>query len=211
LGGGSTLKLFLASSNAGKLREFRELAQESPVQGFDIAALPDFSEFPSYEETATTFAENAAGKALHYSRFTQELVLADDSGLVVPALNGAPGVFSARYAGPDATDADRVAKLLGEMKSMTGDQRHAYFVCVIVVARHGKAVAVVSDAAHGTIASEPAGSGGFGYDPVFTFPELGRTYAEASQNEKNRLSHRGKAFRKTMYVLSTTNAVTFVR
>jgi XTP/dITP diphosphohydrolase len=208
---GSTLKLFLASTNAGKLREFRELAEESAVNGFEIAALPDFSEFPSYEETASTFAENAAGKALHYSRFTPELVLADDSGLVVPALGGAPGVFSARYAGPDATDADRVAKLLGEMKAMTGAARRAYFVCVIVVARHGKAVAVVSDAAHGFIAEAPAGDGGFGYDPVFTFPELGRTYAQATQNEKNRLSHRGKAFRKTMYVLSTTNAVTFVR
>lgn len=213
MGEESTLKLFLASSNAGKLREFRELAEESAatVTGFEITALPDFSEFPSYEETASTFAENAAGKALHYSRFTPELVLADDSGLVVPALGGAPGVLSARYAGPDATDADRVAKLLGEMKAMTGDARRAYFVCVIVVARHGKAVAVVSDAAHGAIADEPAGGGGFGYDPIFTFPELGRTYAEASQNEKNRLSHRGKAFRKTMYVLSTTNAVTFVR
>jgi XTP/dITP diphosphohydrolase len=208
--GPGTLKLFLASSSAGKLREFRELAGESAVQGFEIAELPDFSEFPSYEETASTFAENAAGKALHYSRFTPELVLADDSGLVVPALGGAPGVLSARYAGPDATDADRVAKLLGEMKAMTGDARRAYFVCVIVVARHGKAVAVVSDAAHGFIANAPAGGGGFGYDPVFTFLELGRTYAEASQNEKNRLSHRGKAFRKTMYVLSTTNAVTFV-
>lgn len=213
MGEESTLKLFLASSNAGKLREFRELAEESAatVTGFEITALPDFSEFPSYEETASTFAENAAGKALHYSRFTPELVLADDSGLVVPALGGAPGVLSARYAGPDATDADRVAKLLGEMKAMTGDARRAYFVCVIVVARHGKAVAVVSDAAHGAIADEPAGGGGFGYDPIFTFPELGRTYAEASQNEKNRLSHRGKAFRKTMYVLSTTIAVTFVR
>jgi XTP/dITP diphosphohydrolase len=213
LGEESTLKLFLASSNAGKLREFRELAEESAatVTGFEITALPDFSEFPSYEETASTFAENAAGKALHYSRFTPELVLADDSGLVVPALGGAPGVLSARYAGPDATDADRVAKLLGEMKAMTGDARRAYFVCVIVVARHGKAVAVVSDAAHGAIADEAAGGGGFGYDPIFTFPELGRTYAEASQNEKNRLSHRGKAFRKTMYVLSTTIAVTFVR
>lgn len=211
MGEESTLKLFLASSNAGKLREFRELAEESAVQGFEVAALRDFSEFPSYEETAPTFAENAAGKALHYSRFTPELVLADDSGLVVPALGGAPGVLSARYAGPDATDADRVAKLLGEMKAMTGDARRAYFVCVIVVARHGKAVAVVSDAAHGIIADAPAGGGGFGYDPVFMFPELGRTYAEASQNEKNRLSHRGKAFRKTMYVLSTTNAVTFVR
>jgi XTP/dITP diphosphohydrolase len=211
LGEESTLKLFLASSNAGKLREFRELASDSPVTGFEIAALPDFSEFPVYEETATTFAENAAGKALHYSRFTPELVLADDSGLVVPALNGAPGVFSARYAGQDATDADRVAKLLGEMKAMTGDARRAYFVCVIVVAQHGRAVAVVSDAAHGTIATEPAGDAGFGYDPIFTFPDLERTYAQATQNEKNRLSHRGKAFRKTMYVLSTTNAVTFVR
>jgi XTP/dITP diphosphohydrolase len=191
------------------LREFAELAAESPVKRFEIAALPDFAKFPTYDESADTFAENAAGKALHYSQFTDETVLSDDSGLVVPALDGAPGVHSARYAGPGATDADRVAKLLREMAHITGDARRARFVCVIVVARQGRALAVVSDACDGSIVTAPRGTNGFGYDPVFLFPELGKTYAESSNSEKNRLSHRGKAFRKTMYVLSSTKAVTF--
>jgi non-canonical purine NTP pyrophosphatase (RdgB/HAM1 family) len=199
----------LASSNPGKVREFNQLAAESPTQGFEIAALPDFAKYPIYEETASTFAENAAGKALHYSQFTDEAVLADDSGLVVPALGGAPGVHSARYAGPGASDADRVAKLLREMKDMTGDARRAHFICVIVVAKQGRALAVVSDAAEGSIIDAPRGENGFGYDPVFLFPEIGKTYAESSNSEKNRLSHRGKAFRKTMYVLSARNTVTF--
>jgi XTP/dITP diphosphohydrolase len=179
------------------------------VQGFEIASLPGLAKFPVYDETAATFAENAAGKALHYSQFTDEAVLADDSGLVVPALGGAPGVHSARYAGPGATDADRVAKLLREMKDLTGDARGAHFVCVIVVAKQGRALAVVSDACEGSIIDAPRGTEGFGYDPVFLFPEIGKTYAEATKVEKNRLSHRGKAFRKTMYVLSSTKAVTF--
>jgi XTP/dITP diphosphohydrolase len=192
------------------LREYVELASESPVKNFEIASLPDFAEFPGYDETASTFAENAAGKALHYSHFTDEVVLADDSGLVVPALGGAPGVHSARYAGADATDSDRIAKLLAEMAGITGDERGAHFVCVIAVARKGRALAVVSDLARGLIVDTPRGSGGFGYDPIFLFPDLGRTYAETSKSDKHRFSHRGKAFRKTMYVLSSTNAVTFL-
>src|ERR1700733_9663547 len=121
-------KLFLASSNAGKLGEYVEMARGS---GVAIELLPRFGEFPSFEESAPTFAENSAGKALHYSRFTDEIVLADDSGLVVPALGGAPGVQSARYAGPKATSAERVAKLLLEMEGKNGAQRRARFVCVI--------------------------------------------------------------------------------
>src|SRR5271163_3701061 len=117
-------KLFLASSNPGKLREYLELALGS---GVAIELLPRFGEFPSFEESAPTFAENAAGKALDYSRFTDDAVLADDSGLVVPALGGAPGVHSARYAGAGATSADRVRKLLGEMAGKTGDERRARF------------------------------------------------------------------------------------
>lgn len=191
------------------MREFAELAAETPIQGFEIALLPDFAKYPVYQETASTFAENAAGKALHYSQFTADSVLADDSGLVVPALGGAPGVQSARYAGPGASDTDRVAKLLREMKDLTGDARRAHFVCVIAVAKQGRARAVVSDLARGSIMDAPRGTNGFGYDPIFLFPEIGTTYAESSNSEKNRLSHRGKAFRKTMYVLSSIKAVTF--
>lgn len=204
------VKILLASSNPGKLREYVEMADGPSGKDFQIAALPDFSQIPSFEEAAPTFAENAVGKALHYSRFCDEIVLADDSGLVVPALGGAPGVHSARYAGPNATDADRVTKLLGEMKDKYGDGRKAHFVCVIAVARKGRAVAVASDLARGVLAAEPRGNGGFGYDPIFLFPALGRTYSETSRAEKNIYSHRGKAFRKTLYILSTNNTATFL-
>lgn len=188
-------RIFLASSNAGKLREYRELAAGTSL---DIDLLTDFANLPGFEESAPTFAENSAGKALHYSRFTEDIVLADDSGLVVPALGGAPGVQSARYAGPNATGEQRVAKLLREMAGKTDDDRRARFVCVISIAQKGRAVAVVSDRAEGWIANEPRGSGGFGYDPVFLFPDRHRTYAEATPDEKNTASHRGKAFQRLL-------------
>jgi XTP/dITP diphosphohydrolase len=197
------LRVYLASSNEGKLRELRRMAASSPVQ-FEL--LPDFRWLPVFEESAPTFAENSAGKALHYSGFTDEMVLADDSGLVVPALGGAPGVQSARYAGANATDADRVQKLLGAMREFSGDQssskgRRAHFVCVIALAQRGRAVAVLSDSVHGSLTQEPQGRGGFGYDPIFFSAELGRTFAEAGGDEKNRLSHRGKAFHKALALL----------
>jgi XTP/dITP diphosphohydrolase len=196
------MRLFLASSNPGKLREYVELARGS---GVTIELLPRFGEFPSFEESAPTFAENSAGKALHYSLFTDEAVLADDSGLVVPALGGAPGVHSARYAGPGASDADRVQKLLREMRGRAGGERRARFVCVTAVARAGRAIAVVSDLASGLITGEPRGADGFGYDPVFLFEELGRTYAELTPAEKNAYSHRGKSFRKLLYMIAPGN------
>ena len=192
------IQVFLASSNPGKLREYRVLTGDSPVE---LALLPNFTEVPLFEETALTFAENSAGKALHYSRFTTGTVLADDSGLVVPALGGAPGVYSARYAGPRASDSDRVQKLLREMSALSGDDRKARFVCVTTLAQNGRAVAVLSDSAEGVIAKAPQGSGGFGYDPVFFFPQLGRTYAEITREEKNQYSHRGRAFRKAIAFL----------
>jgi XTP/dITP diphosphohydrolase len=198
------MRLFLASSNPGKQREYLELARGS---GVAIELLPRFGEFPAFEESAPTFAENSAGKALHYSRFTDEAVLADDSGLVVPALGGAPGVHSARYAGPGATDAERVQKLLREMRGKQDEERRARFVCVTSVAKAGRAVAVVSDLAHGVITQEPRGAGGFGYDPVFLFEELGRTYAELSQEQKNAYSHRGKSFSKILYVIAPEKVV----
>jgi XTP/dITP diphosphohydrolase len=192
------LQIFLASSNPGKLREYRVLAGDSLIE---VALLPNFSEIPAFEETALTFAENSAGKAMHYSRFATGTVLADDSGLVVPALGGAPGVLSARYAGPNASDADRVQKLLREMHQLEGDPRKARFVCVTCLAQSGCALAVLSDFAEGFITREPKGTDGFGYDPVFFFPQLGRTYAEITREEKNQYSHRGKAFRKALAFL----------
>jgi len=189
----ATMRVLLASSNPGKLREYRELAKGSALE---ISLLPDFAELPPFEESAPTFAENAAGKAIHYSRFTGEIVLAEDSGLVVPALGGAPGVHSARYAGPGATHQDCIRKLLREMEGRAGNDRQARFVCVTAMARQERVLAVVSDFAVGILTTEPCGAGGSGYDPVFFIPEIGRTYAEASPEEKNRHSHRGKAFRK---------------
>jgi XTP/dITP diphosphohydrolase len=192
------VRILLATSNSGKLREYRELASGTTLE---IDLLPKFRDFPAFGESAPTFAENSAGKALHYSQFTSEIVLADDSGLVVPALGGAPGVHSARYAGPNATSEDRVRKLLREMEGKAGEERRARFVCVTTIAQQGRGLAVVSDCAEGTITIEPRGANGFGYDPIFCFSNDRRTYAEASFDEKNIASHRGKAFRKLVELL----------
>jgi XTP/dITP diphosphohydrolase len=192
------VRLLLASSNSGKLREYQVLAAGHPVE---ITLLPEIAKLPPFEESAPTFAENAAGKALHYSRLTEGKILADDSGLVVAALGGAPGVHSARYAGPAASDADRVGKLLEQMQGKRGEERRARFICVLALAERGRALAVVSGSAEGVLTEEPRGSQGFGYDPVFLFEPLGRTFAELSREEKNRYSHRGKAFRKLLAYL----------
>ncbi len=197
------VKLLLASSNAGKLREFRAMAAGSEcVNKIELELLPEFDALARFAEDAPTFAENAAGKALHYSRFTKKIVFADDSGLVVPLLGGAPGVHSARYAGENASDAERNAKLLAELRGKTGDARIAKFVCVIAAARSGRMLAAVSDCVDGVIADRPSGSGGFGYDPVFYFPPERKTFAELSGHEKNAVSHRGKAFRKLCAALA---------
>lgn len=195
----ASIRLLLASSNAGKLREYQQLARGSTL---DLALLPDFRDRPPFEETAPTFAENAVGKAFYYGRFTDDRLLAEDSGLVVPALGGAPGIYSARYAGPDATDAECVHKLLREMQGKTGGDRRARFVCVTALVHKGRALAVVSGFLDGFIADAPRGTHGFGYDPVFLLPEFGRTSAEISPEEKNGISHRGKAFRKIRDILS---------
>jgi XTP/dITP diphosphohydrolase len=197
-------KLFLASSNAGKLAEYRALANSSadsiPVE---LALLPDFDALAAFEENAPTFSENAAGKALYYSRHRDGLVFADDSGLVVPALGGAPGVLSARYAGPQATNSQRIEKLLLQMRGKTGSERAAHFVCAIALAGRGRAMAVVTDRVDGEILDLPRGSGGFGYDPLFYFPALEKTFAELPAEEKNQRSHRGKAFRRLLAALSS--------
>jgi len=199
------VKLYLASSNPGKLGEYRALAAAAgegeggtPGEGVEIELLPGFDEMPSFEENARTFAENAAGKALHYSRLGEGLVFADDSGLVVPALGGAPGVHSARYAGADATDAERIAKLLSELRGKTGTERAAYFVCAIAMAGRGKVSAIVTGRVEGEILDAPRGAGGFGYDPVFYLAALKKSFAELLPEEKNQQSHRGKAFRKLL-------------
>ncbi|PYT79089.1 MAG: non-canonical purine NTP pyrophosphatase, RdgB/HAM1 family [Acidobacteria bacterium] len=199
------VKLFLASSNPGKLKEYRVLAEaDAPASAsIELAPVPEFASLTEFEENAPTFAENAAGKALHYSRLLEGLVFADDSGLVVPSLGGAPGVHSARYAGVDAPNSKRIEKLLNEMRDKTGEQRAAHFVCAIALARQGRALAVVTGRVDGEILGSTRGAGGFGYDPVFYFPPLKKTFAELSAEEKNGLSHRGKAFRKLLVALSS--------
>jgi XTP/dITP diphosphohydrolase len=168
-----------------------------------LELLPAFESIAEYQEDALTFAENAVGKALYYSTHADGLVFADDSGLVVPALGGAPGVHSARYAGRGAANAQKIEKLLREMRGKTGDDRAGYFVCAIALARSGRAKAVVTDRVDGEILQVPRGSGGFGYDPVFYFPPLQKTFAEIPAEEKNRISHRGKAFRRLLAALSS--------
>lgn len=168
-----------------------------------VELLPRFESLPAFEENAPTFGENALGKALYYSQLSDEIVFADDSGLAVDALGGAPGVQSARYAGPSATSAERIAKLLAEMQGTQEAKRAAHFCCVIAVIRKGLPVAIVSHRVDGVILETPRGSGGFGYDPVFYLPELGKTFAELTASEKNQHSHRGKAFRRVLALLDT--------
>lgn len=198
------IKLYLASSNAGKLDEYRAMAQTLSSSGaVELELLPQFASLPAVDESAPSFAENAAGKAIHYSRFHEGLVFADDSGLVVPALGGAPGVQSARYAGPNATSPERNAKLLAALSGKVVAERKAHFVCAIAVAEHGRARAVVTARVDGEILEAPRGAAGFGYDPIFYFPSLNKTFAEISATEKNQYSHRGQAFRKLQMFLSS--------
>lgn len=190
--------VLIATSNAGKLRDFAAAAAE---HGIAVAALPGISSLPQAAEDQPTFEANAAKKAEHYSRFYPgAVVLADDSGLEVKALGGAPGVRSARYAASspveNASDQANNARLLAKLRDLPQKQRQAQFVCVIVAARDGTALASFRGEAHGTILHSPRGSGGFGYDPLFYFPKLSKTFAELSPEEKARVSHRGLAFRK---------------
>lgn len=196
----STKTLFLASSNGGKLREFSAIAQEIHSR-IEPALLPGYSELTSFAEDAPTFAENAVGKALHAASTTVAVVCADDSGLVVPTLGGAPGVISARYAGPNATGEQNIEKLLAALVGKTGNDRLAHFVCALAVARNSRVLAVITNRVDGLILEAPRGISGFGYDPVFLFPPLGRSFAELSSAEKNLHSHRGKAFRRLLEVL----------
>jgi XTP/dITP diphosphohydrolase len=196
----SAKELYLASSNPGKLKELSAIAAEVH-SAIELALLPGFSELVVFPEDAPTFAENAVGKALHASSISDDAVCADDSGLVVPALGGEPGVRSARYAGLSATGEQNNEKLLKALRGKTGKEREAHFVCVLVVARKGNILAVITNRVDGTILEALRGSGGFGYDPVFFFPPLGKSFAEISGADKNLYSHRGKAFRRLLEVL----------
>jgi XTP/dITP diphosphohydrolase len=182
-------ELVIATRNSGKLREFRTLLQPLGAEIYSLASLSIEAEF---EESGSTFAENARVKAISYSNLTTLPVLADDSGLEVEVLGGRPGIHSARYAGPGASDLDRIRKLLEEIRNSTG-RRDARFFCALALAQNGNLLLESEGECRGVISGEPRGNSGFGYDPVFYFPELGKTYAELSEAEKNMHSHRANA------------------
>jgi XTP/dITP diphosphohydrolase len=194
-------KILIATSNPGKLRDF---AGAAAVHGIEISGIRNFSSLPLVVEDGHTFEENARKKAEEYSRYVpEEIVLADDSGIEIEALGGAPGVHSARYAADephlaDANTDDELnnARVLRELKDVPSEKRTGRFVCVLVAARDGKTLATFCGKAEGVILDAPQGSNGFGYDPLFYFPEIQKTFAELSPEEKSKFSHRGAAFRQ---------------
>jgi XTP/dITP diphosphohydrolase len=190
----------VATRNEGKLREFRSLLETA---GWSIRSLRDLAIETDHEESGSSFEENARLKALAYSRKTTLPVLADDSGLEVSILGGRPGIHSARYAGPGASDADRIRKLLRELEGHPR-ARDARFVCALALARDGVILEEVRGECKGRIEFEPRGNQGFGYDPIFLFPELGKTYAELTETEKNLYSHRAHAVSRLLAILNAS-------
>ena len=186
-------KLLVATRNAGKLRELAQLLRDVPCH---LVSLGDVGIGHEVDETGSTFEENATLKAETYCRLSGLITLADDSGLEVDALGGEPGVRSARYAGPDATDADRVTFLLAKLANTPSADRSARFRCAIAIAAPRGDVELHSGSCEGRIVSSPRGENGFGYDPIFEFPDLGLTMAELPTRLKNRLSHRAVAARR---------------
>jgi XTP/dITP diphosphohydrolase len=186
------LKLLVATTNEGKLRELEAILEGLPVRTVRLGAFP---EAPEVAEDGETFAENAAKKALAYARFSGLLTVAEDSGLCVEALGGRPGVLSARYAGGDRRPQALCGRLLEELAEVPASERGAAFHCVVALARPEGVVFTVEGRCEGRITTAMRGSGGFGYDPVFLYEPLGRTFAELSPEEKNEVSHRARALR----------------
>lgn len=182
------ISLVLATRNRGKIQEIGELLKEFPVH---VLCLDDFGPTPVVEEDGVTFEENAYKKASFVSRILGLPALADDSGLVVDALDGAPGVFSARFGGERATDSERCKRLLSKMKGEKN--RSAAFECVLSLAVPTGQALTYEARCEGMIAEEPRGTGGFGYDPIFYYPPLQKTFAQITRDQKSRVSHRGKA------------------
>jgi len=198
-------RVLVATSNPGKIRD---LVGAAAAHDIEIATLPGFSDLPTVVEDGLTFEANARKKAEHYSTYAEgELVTADDSGLEVDALQGAPGVRSARYAAdevnapepaPNSDDEANNARLLRELAGVPDEFRTARFVCVIAVARNGHTLATFHGKAEGIILHQPRGESGFGYDPLFYFPLINKTFAEITAQEKAQYSHRGAAFRQLL-------------
>ena len=190
--------MLLATTNRGKLREYRQLFKGLP---FTLVTPADEGIDITVEEKEETFEENARLKAVTYSRLSGLVALADDSGLEVDALDGGPGIISARFAGEHASDKDRVEYLLARLNEVPREKRTARFRCVIAIATPEGRTELCDGECRGLIAFEPRGESGFGYDPVFYLPESGKTIAELSLETKNQVSHRGQAARKAYIVL----------
>ena len=191
-------EVVIATRNAGKLREIREIL--APL-GWKILSLKEFPGIPETVEDRTTFAKNAEKKAREVARQAGRLAIADDSGLAVEALQGRPGVYSSRYAGEKATDAEEVQKLLAEMAGIPEGKRQAAFVCVLAIAMPQGDMQLLEGECRGVIAFAPRGRHGFGYDPIFLLPEFGKTMAELAPEVKNRISHRAQALEKLKAIL----------
>lgn len=189
-------EIVIASSNIHKIREFKAM-----LKGFlnlDIRSLSDFPEYVAPEETGKTFVENAILKAVHAALTLHRFVLADDSGLTVPALKGAPGIFSARYAGNQATDFENRKKLLSEMAHLEDVERNAYYECCIAIASPEGLIKTTKGTCEGTIALQDKGGSGFGYDPIFIKHGYHKSFAELGDEVKNRVSHRRKSLDKLL-------------
>jgi XTP/dITP diphosphohydrolase len=195
--------VYACSSNRAKLEELILAGQASAIQSLRIEPLPGLQEIPAPIENGASFEENASLKAKSYSAFTHELVLADDSGLEVSALHGAPGIHSARYAGPNATDAANNDLLLRRLE--TQENRQARFVCSVALARAGQVLTTFRGSVEGEILAQARGDRGFGYDPLFFYAPLNRTFAELTPDEKFAVSHRGEALRKLFRYLAQLN------
>jgi len=193
--------IVLATRNAHKLREVRQILAEAGWD-LDLRGLDEFADVPETAETGATFAENASAKAQAAAQATGLIATADDSGLEVDALEGKPGIESSRFAGPNADDSARIAKLLGMMGDVPAPQRTARFRCAAAIAGPDGEVSVVEGVLEGMIATAPRGEHGFGYDPIFVPIGEMRTLAEMSPEEKNRISHRGRAFRAAAGILA---------
>jgi XTP/dITP diphosphohydrolase len=185
------MKVVLATNNRHKIKEIKDILADLPL---DILTLEDFSDAPQVEETGKTLEENALLKAKTIYRFTSLPSIADDSGLEVDELDSAPGVMSARFAGENCSFKDNNLKLLSLMKNVPQERRGAKFVCVVALARDLNHIVTVKGEVRGTITLEEMGENGFGYDPVFWLPQLNKTFAQLPLEEKNKISHRAKAF-----------------
>lgn len=185
-------QLLAATTNRGKAREIARALEGLPL---DILTLDDLDPTPAAPEEGRTFLENARQKGLFYSLRSPILTLAEDSGLEVDHLDGAPGIFSARFSGPEADDARNIVKVLDLLRGVPENKRTARFICCAVLCRDGRVLAEMTGRVEGRISLESRGRGGFGYDPIFFYPPLGRTFAELSPAEKNAVSHRGQALK----------------